>query len=125
MMKLYIWWKRLPKTRQEYDQVFAQILKNPTHTKWWFGQTYKYWADAFLHNIMDDFYALKIPLLIIMGTSDPGLKSCDELIDQASKHDMPITYWRIEGMNHTISKDRPDIFPKSIEWLHKILSKKT
>jgi pimeloyl-ACP methyl ester carboxylesterase len=122
-MQLYCWWEDVPKTREAYDQIVAEIMRDQIHTKWKFGQTHKYLADAFaLHEMTKKLYTLKIPLLIVVGTDDPLIDSADAFVEYGQRCDMPITYWRIEALAHGISTLRPDLFPKSIEWLRETLS---
>lgn len=120
--KLFAWWSGLPKTREQYDKIVEEIIKNPTHEKWWLGQTYKYMSDAFLSKVdWDVFYSLKIPMLIVMGSLDPAIDSCDEFVARGTERDMLITYWRMDDMGHNIGKKRPETFAESIAWLMKNL----
>lgn len=118
--KFYCWWENMPATREAYDRLADEIIQNPSPEKWRFGQTYKYLADAFLRGpTPQEFYSLKIPMLVVIGTQDPFIESCDEFIKQANAQGMPVTYWRIADLTHGIAASRPDLFPKSIEWLQK------
>ncbi len=98
--KLVFWWEDLPKNRAEYEDKCEEIKKNPTPNKWWFGQTYLYWADALEQAEKNDFLALKCPALVIFGSEDVGVESTKYLIEDAISNNMDITYFCIEGMGH-------------------------
>jgi len=122
LTKLYAWWSGFPKTREQYNKVVEEVKKNPTHEKWWIGQTHKYMADAFLSKVdWDAFYNLKIPMLVVMGSLDPAIDSCDEFISKAMSCGMPITCWRLNDVDHAIGNKRPKIFAESVEWLMKAI----
>lgn len=122
--KIIMWWSGLPKTRERYEAIVSKIVKDPDHKKFWFGQTHKYWADAFTRMVdMNALVALKIPMLVIMGSLDPAIESCDEFVEKGIAANMPITYWRLDGIEHLIAKQRPGILKECIDWLSRILQK--
>lgn len=118
LTRLYMWWESIPKTYAEYNKQIDMMCADPSPEKWWFGQTYRYWADAFTRTVdFERIYASKIPLLVIMGTKDSGIASCDIFVERAKERGVPITYWRIDDMGHSVSKSRPVLFEQSIDWL--------
>ncbi|MBX9831111.1 alpha/beta hydrolase fold domain-containing protein [Candidatus Babeliales bacterium] len=125
--RLYVWWKNLPKTRADFDAQVMQILQDPDPTKWWFGQTYHYWADAFTRTretSLPEFYNLPTPLFIAVGTADSLINSTDALVERMKEHNMQVTYRRLEGIPHGLSKHCPTIFDQAAAWLQKVICKK-
>lgn len=116
--KFMLWWQEVPKTIAEYEKQVALICANPTPDKWWLGQTYHCWADSFTRIVdLEKIYTCKVPLLVIMGTKDAGIASCDAFVAQAQQHGMPITYWRLDNIGHSLNQDRPTLFGEAVEWL--------
>lgn len=107
-------------SRTLFDKKIQEILNAPTAEKFWFGQTYKYWADAFSRDRefnLHAFYDLKIPVLLVTGSKDPMIESCDALVEEATIYNTPITYWRIDDMSHNIKKEKPELFTEAAAWL--------
>lgn len=75
---------------------------NPDPTKFWFGQTYHYWADALDQTEESEFLQLTCPVLVVTGTEDIECASTDRLIDKARRNSQDVTYLRIEGMGHQV-----------------------
>ena len=113
----------IPSTREEYDALVEQINLNPSTTEWFAGMTYFYLADAF-QQAPTNYAQIRSPFLVVQGTEDPNIESCDEFVRKAKEADAPIEYIRVEGMDHYIRK-RPDIIDQSFEWLGKILKNET
>ncbi len=107
-------------TREEYDALVEKIKKNPSPTDWFAGMTYFYLADAF-NQAPIQYDQIHTPFLVVQGTEDSIIQSCDEFVRKAQKAGAPVEYMRIEGMDHYIRK-RPDIIDQSFEWLEKIKS---
>jgi len=105
----------IPKTRAEYDALVADIIDNPTAEKYFGGMTYLYLADAFLKTPYD-YSLFKTPLLVVTGVVDCYTESSDLFVQKAEDADCPITYFRIEDMDHYVRK-RPDVLGKVFEWL--------
>lgn len=105
----------IPQTRQEYDELVQQIIQNPTPNQWMGGMTYLYHADAF-QRLPHDYGNIRAPFLVVEGTEDSTIDSCDQFVQKAREAGAPITYFRIEGMDHWLRK-RPDIIDRSFEWL--------
>lgn len=112
----YTWWHKAPKTREEFDKVMAETLKDPSHKRWFLGMTYRYHADA-INTLALDYKKIHAPMLIVCGTKDSLISSCDSFVSNAQHVKAPITYWRVEDMEHRISQNKQDIIPKSFEWL--------
>jgi pimeloyl-ACP methyl ester carboxylesterase len=104
-----------PQTEEAYEELIEQILSNPTIDKEFLGMTYFYHTDALLypdHN----YQKLKTPLLVVAGAQDSIVLSSDSFVQKAKTAGCPITYLRIEDMDHYI-RTRPDIIEQSFEWL--------
>lgn len=110
----------IPKTRNEYDALVQHIINNPTPDKWMAGMTYLYHADAFQRPPVD-YGKIQSPFLVVKGTKDSDIVSCDQFVQKAQKSGAPITYFRIDGMDHWITK-RSDVIDRSFEWLAKQLA---
>lgn len=109
----------VPHSRSEYDTLVQNIIANPTSDKWMGGMTYLYHADAFLTPRLD-YTKLKSPFLVVSGTEDSNIASSDQFVEQAKEAGAPITYFRIEGMDHYI-RHRPDVIEESFTWLQRHL----
>ncbi len=105
----------IPSSKEEYDALVEQIKSNPSTTEWFAGMTYFYLADAF-KQAPTKYNQIRSPFLVVQGTEDPNIESCDEFVRKAKEADAPIEYIRIKGMDHYIRK-RPDIIDQSFEWL--------
>lgn len=110
----------VPKTREEYDALVQHIILNPTADESLGGMTYFYHADAFLKPAID-YSKIHAPFLVVEGTEDSTLISCDQFVEKAEVANAPITYLRVEGMDHWIRK-RPDIIDQSFDWLKRQLA---
>lgn len=116
----YTWWHKVPKTREGFDKVMAETLKDPSDKRWFLGMTHRYHADAIKTPALD-YKKIHAPMLIVCGTKDSLIFSCDSFVAKAQKAKAPITYWRVEGMEHRISQNKQNIIPKSFEWLKELL----
>ena len=104
-----------PQTRQEYDSLVQQIIYNPTPNQWMVGMTYLYHADAFQAPPVD-YSKIRSPFLVVAGTEDSAITSSDQFVQKAQAAAAPITYFRIDGMDHYI-RLRHDIIQDSFKWL--------
>ncbi len=105
----------IPSSRQKYDDLIQQIIEHPTPDLWMGGMTYLYHADAFQKPPIN-YNKIQTPFLVVEGTVDSTIDSCDQFVKKAQNAGAPITYLRIDGMDHYIRK-RPDIIDLSFEWL--------
>jgi pimeloyl-ACP methyl ester carboxylesterase len=110
---------RLPKTRDEFDQIMNQTLKNPTYKKQFVSMTYKYHADM-LTWPKNDYQKIKSPYLLVAGAKDTLIKSSDDFARAAQKAGVKITYLRVPDMDHYVRR-RSDILDKSFNWLRDII----
>jgi len=106
----------IPHSRKEYDQAINETIQNPISTKELFGMPYKYHADALKDYPAHDYSKLKTPFLVVAGDQDTIIQSCDAFVKKAKNAGAPITYMRIEGMDHYI-RHRPDVIDQSFAWL--------
>ena len=93
----------IPPTREEFDVLVQQIVCNPTPNQWMWGMTWLYLADAF-QRPPTDYGKIRSPFLVVEGTEDSTLASCDQFVQKAQEAGAPIIYFRIEGMDHWIRK---------------------
>jgi len=120
----FLWWFEIPENRKDFDQQVDSMIQNPDFAKWWYGQTYKYWADAFTRSretLSSEFYNLKIPIFISIGTADSFIESSDELIKKMKQHNMQVTYHRLQDVPHGMTDHAPQIFDVAALWLQGIL----
>ncbi len=106
----------IPHSREEYDHMINETIKNPVSTKELFGMTYRYHADALKEYPAHEYSKIKTPFLVVAGDKDSIIQSCDAFVRKAKDAGAPITYMRIEGMDHYI-RNRPDVIEKSFAWL--------
>ncbi len=105
----------VPSNRDDFDILFHKALANPTSDHWFAGLTYLYHADA-LQRATVDPTKIKKPFLLVSGTKDCIIESCDQFAKEGWEAGAPITYFRIEGMDHYIRK-HPDVINQSFDWL--------
>jgi len=110
----------IPSTRLEFDALVQEIIANPTPDLRMGGMTYLYHADAFQTPPID-YSKIKTPFLVVAGAEDSIIDSCDQFVQKGMDAGAPITYFRVDGMDHYVRK-RPDIIDKSFEWLKLQLS---
>ncbi len=105
----------VPKTRQEYDTLLEHIIRNPIPNQSLGGMTYLYHADA-LQTPSVNYSKIQSPFLVVKGAQDSDIASCDQFVQKAKEMGVPITYFRVDGMDHWIRK-RPDVIDQSFDWL--------
>lgn len=105
----------MPQTRDEYDALIQHIMLNPVFDKSIGGMTYFYHADA-LQKPAIDYRKIQTPFLVVEGTEDCTIISCDQFVQKALAAGAPVTYLRVDGMDHWIRK-RPDVIDQSFDWL--------
>lgn len=110
----------IPSTRTEFDVLVQEIIANPSPDLWMGGMTYLYHADAF-QKAPVDYSKIKTSFLVVAGTEDSIIDSCDQFVQKALDAGAPITYFRVDGMDHYI-RNKPDIIEKSFDWLKLQLS---
>lgn len=125
VLKKKIYWPicDIPATRMELDELSQHIIANPSADQWLGGMTYLYHADAFQKSAIN-YCRIQVPFLVVMGTEDSNILSCDQFVQKAREAGAPITYFRIEGMDHYI-RHRPDVIEQSFEWLKLNMTKKS
>lgn len=121
MKKNARWYERiiftfmLPFSRKSFDKSMDNALKSPVFTKEFLGMTYLYHADA--ETFPDiNYNKLITPFLVVAGAEDSLIQSCDLFVDKAEKLRCPITYLRVDGMDHYVRKC-PDVLAQVFEWL--------
>lgn len=112
----------IPQTQQEFDALVEHIISNPTVNQWMGGMTYLYHADALLKPPVD-YGKIQSPFLVVKGTLESDIESCDQFVQRCMKAGVPITYFRIKGMGHWLRK-RPDVIDQSFDWLKQQISQK-
>jgi pimeloyl-ACP methyl ester carboxylesterase len=105
----------IPPTRAEFDILVQKMIAHPSPDLWMGGMTYLYHADAF-GKLPIDYTKLKTPFLVVAGADDSIIESCDLFVQKAVSAGAPITYFRVDGMDHYIRK-RPDVIDRSFDWL--------
>ncbi len=56
----------------------------------------------------------------MIGGLDKIVPSADVFVEKAKKAGAPVTYFRINDMDHYLRK-RPDVIQQSFEWLKEVL----
>lgn len=69
----------IPASREEYNTLVQEIIKNPTPNKWMGGMTYFYHADAFTKPPVD-YNKIQSPFLVVKGTEDCGTQYSQSLL---------------------------------------------
>lgn len=110
---------KVPKTKNDYDVYMQSILPNPSTEKYFMGMTYKYHVDAMLY-LPHDYKKIRSAFLVVSGAQDSLITSSDAFVQKAQEAGAPVTYMRIEDMDHYI-RHRFDIIKKSFEWLREQL----
>jgi pimeloyl-ACP methyl ester carboxylesterase len=130
--KEYIWktiqsmpvWKRifinLPASRMAYEERCRRMKSDPSPEKRWFGQTYRYWADALDQSEHQEFLELKCPVIVVAGSKDIECASTDQLVEMAKRNGRNVAYLRIEGMGHEALDLRWNVIERVLDWLKPI-----
>jgi len=108
------------RSRDHYDRLMDAIIVDPTPDRSFLGMTYKYHADAMLYP-KAGYEQIHTPFLVVAGTEDTIIQSCDAFVTQARNSGVRVTYLRVEGMDHYVRK-RADVVEQSFEWLKEQLS---
>ena len=105
----------IPKTRNDYDAIMDSALEDPCVEKEFMGMTYRYHADALTYP-SPEYDAIRTPFLVVVGSLDPMIDSCDAFVERARIAGAPITYIRVPDMDHYV-RTRLDIIEQTFEWL--------
>lgn len=105
----------IPSTRSEFDALVQEIIANPSPDLWMGGMTYLYHADAF-QKPPSDYSKIRTPFLVVAGAEDSIIESCDQFVQKSLDAGAPVTYFRVDGMDHYIRK-RPDVIDQSFAWV--------
>lgn len=105
----------IPSTRSEFDALVQEIIANPSPDLWMGGMTYLYHADAF-QKPPADYSKIRTPFLVVAGAEDSIIESCDQFVQKSLDAGAPVTYFRVDGMDHYIRK-RPDVIDQSFVWV--------
>lgn len=121
--KLISWWYNFPKNYSDFDKK-CQLMKNdPSPKKWWFGQTYLYWADSLDQEEKTAFLELNCPVLVIAGSKDLEEPSTQRLVSQAEEKGKDVTYRCIEGMGHNVLQSQWEVIDIIIDFLNSLVDK--
>lgn len=104
-----------PATRNVFDDLLAQMMKNPAWNKEFMGMSYQYHVDACSYPL-PRYEKLAVPFLSAAGGLDPAIGSFDEFVKKAQEAKCPITYVRVDGHDHYVRRC-PEIVSKTFEWL--------
>lgn len=110
-----------PKSRKDHDTAMQQTIQNPTPNLKLAGMTYLYHNDALIVYPKKDYAKIKTPFLVVAGAKDSIIGSCDAFVQKAKGVGAPITYMRIEDMDHYIRK-KENVIKDSFSWLQKQMS---
>ena len=102
-------------TKDKFESRINSILANPSPESYFFNMTNMYVADGVRFPI-PDYNKLHGAILVVTGAKDTIIDSSDLFYGKAKRHDIDITYWRVESMDHLIRK-RPDLINNSFSWL--------
>jgi hypothetical protein len=106
----------IPKSQKEHSSAMDETIKNPTPDLYLAGMTYKYHADALITYPEIEYSKILTPYLVVSGTKDSFINSSDAFVMKAKEAKAPITYMRVEGMDHYVRK-REDVIKSSFDWL--------
>lgn len=109
-------------TRQEFDSLMDQTMKEPVVDKSFMSMTYKYHADALNYPLLD-YKKIITPFLVVSGAKDSTIFSSDAFVEKVRKTNYSVTYLRVPDMDHYVRK-RPDIIEQSFIWLKEQLNDK-
>lgn len=107
-------------TRQEYDSLMDQTLREPFANKEFMSMSYKYHADALNYPPLD-YKEIITPFLVVSGAKDSTIFSSDAFVEKMRKPNYSVTYLRVPNMDHYVRK-RPDIIEQSFIWLKEQLN---
>lgn len=116
--KLYQWVpfvRHIPATREEYDDLVDEMIKNPVATKEFLDFTYMYHADACAFPL-PRYRMLQKPFLVVAGGLDPEISSFDDFVINAKEVGAPVTYFRVDEMGHFVRRNLYAV-EKTFAWL--------
>ena len=121
LFKEYIWTHQLKQgvfsDRKDYEEQIEKMKKDPDPKKWWYGQTYRYWADALDQSESKEALELECPFLVVAGSEDHEVASTDRLVQKAREQKKDITYLRIEGMEHDALNPKWNVLNQIVTFL--------
>ncbi len=106
--------------RAAFEAQIEMMKTNPDPTRFWFGQSFLYWADALDQTEYKEFLSLNCPVCVIAGSEDIECASTDRLIAMARQREQDVTYLRIEGMGHMALDPQWDVMRQVLKWLDAI-----
>ncbi|MDO5643843.1 MAG: alpha/beta hydrolase, partial [Paracoccus sp. (in: a-proteobacteria)] len=88
------------------DQIFERVRANPQSDEVWAGSSFRFWADAIDHRIMDPMLESETRFLLIQGGRDVSTPpELARLVADAfaSKGQANLTYWEFPGLDHAMA----------------------
>jgi len=113
--RFYFWYQDIPQSRDEYERHCKMMKENPLPEKFWYGQSYKYWAHALDQTETEEFSALQCPTYVIMGGKDLEVESTKRLLQANKKPN--IQSYCIEEAGHDVLNPKCNLLPKIISFL--------
>lgn len=104
-------------TRDAFEEHVKMMKEDPDPNKWWYGQTFRYWADALDQSEWREALKLECPFLIVAGSNDIEVSSTDRLVEKLKSNRRNVTYLRIEGMGHDVLNPQWNVQSKIIDFL--------
>lgn len=90
-------------SRPPVDRVFEQARANPMSTEIWAGSSFRFWADAIDHRIVDSMLQADTDFLLVQGGRDTStpVEMARIVADRFSEAGRcNLTYWEFPGLDH-------------------------
>jgi len=106
-------------SKERYLEQLKLMKNSPITLQSFLGMSYLYHADA-LSYPAPNYSKFTAPYLVVSGVKDPLIGSYDCFVKKAKEAGVPVTYFRIEDMDHYVRK-RPDVIKRSFDWLRDVM----
>lgn len=112
------------------DQVFERARANPMSAEIWAGSSFRFWADAIDHRILDSMLRADTDFLLIQGGRDTStpVEMARIVTDRFSEAGRcNLTYWEFPGLDHGMTdmagtSRMSEVFATAALWAEQQLS---
>jgi pimeloyl-ACP methyl ester carboxylesterase len=114
-----------PEVAGQIESELAKIKAEPTSSKLWGGNSYRWWADILDHDLTADLLSVSAPILIVQGARD---RSAPVQVARMVRDDFQrvgrcnLTYWEYPDYDHqmvdvTGTSHLDDVLQRISSWL--------
>lgn len=109
------WYQSIPTTQEDYERHCQYMKDHPSPKHFWYGQSYRYWADALDQTEEEAFMRLRCSTLVVSGGRDIEYPSTVRLFDK--HHPTHIEHLCLAEAGHDVLHPKYELLPTLINFL--------